>query len=167
MTTAVDLENADLLECCTHLKMTSFQERLLTHIEFVKLNRPERAAILCELAEEFYLSGQRVLVMVQDDNQGVTLDRFMWTWKKGAFVPHVYDNGAVDCHDEPVVIVAAEENPNGAEVLLMGIPCNYDFIRHFRRVIDFAEAFDEIRLEESRKRFKSYRENGFDPVMRK
>jgi DNA polymerase-3 subunit chi len=144
----------------------SQQELHLTHVEFIKLDRPERAGILCDLAEKFYLAGQRVVVAVQDDNQGVTLDQFMWTWKKAAFVPHVYDNGSVECHDEPVVIVAAEENPNGAEVLLMGSPCSHEFIRHFRHVIDFAESFDEARLEESRERFRSYREHGFKPVMR-
>ncbi|MGK2906069.1 MAG: DNA polymerase III subunit chi [Desulfuromonadales bacterium] len=138
----------------------------MTRIEFVKLTRPERARILCDLAEEFYLAGQRVLVMVQDDNQGVTLDRFMWTWKKGSFVPHLYQNGAVDCHDEPVVITAEEENPNGALVLLMGVPCSLEFIRNFRHVVDFAETFDAARLEESRVRFKGYREHGFAPVMR-
>lgn len=139
----------------------------MTRVEFVKLNRPERARVLCDLAEEFYLAGQRVLVMVQDDNQGVTLDQFMWTWKKGTFVPHVYQNGSVECHDEPVVIAAEEENPNGAQVLLMGVTCSLKFVRHFRHVIDFAEAFDETRLEESRERFRSYREHGFAPFMRK
>ena len=150
-----------------NLILSSNLEPLLTRVEFIKLNRPERARILCDLAEEFYLAGQRVLVMVQDDNQGVTLDKFMWTWKKGAFVPHVYDNGSVECHDEPVVIVAGEENPNGAQVLLMGVQCSLDFIRHFQHVIDFAESFDETRLEESRERFRNYREHGFTPVMRK
>ena len=139
----------------------------MTHVEFIKLKRPERARILCDLAEEFYLAGQRVLVRVQDDNQGVTLDQFLWTWKKGAFVPHVFQSGAVECHDEPVVIIATEENPNGAAVLLMGVPCNLDYIRHFRHVIDFAETFDDTRLAESRERFKNYREHGFAPVMRK
>lgn len=138
----------------------------MTRIEFVKLERPERARVLCELAEEFYLAGKRVLVRIQDDNQGVTLDRFMWTWKKGAFIPHVYQNGTLECHEEPVVIVAGEENPNGAEVLLMGAPCNHEFIRHFKHVIDFAETFDEARLEVSRQRFKEYREHGFTPSMR-
>ena len=138
----------------------------MTHVEFIKLNRPERARILCDLAEEFYDAGKRILVLVQDDNQGVTLDRFMWTWKKGAFIPHVYDNGSVDCHDEPVVISTDEENPNGAQVLLMGAPCSLDFVRHFQHVVDFAEAFDDARLEESRERFKLYREQGFAPKMR-
>ena len=138
----------------------------MTKVEFVKLNRPERARSLCDLAEEYYLDGQRVLVMILDDNQGITLDRFMWTWKKGAFMPHVFDNGSVECHDEPVVIVSEEVNPNAAKVLIMGVPCSVEFIRQFRHVVDFAETYDETRLEESRERFRSYRELGFNPVMR-
>jgi len=138
----------------------------LTKVEFVKLKRPERARVLCDLAEDYYLAGQRVLVMTHDDNQGVTLDRFMWTWKKGAFLPHVYDNGSVEVHDEPVVIVSAETNPNGAGVLVMGVPCSVEFIRQFRHVVDFAETYDETRLEESRERFRNYRELGFSPFMR-
>ena len=138
----------------------------MTTVEFVSLNRPERARVLCDLAETYYLQGERVLVIVQDDNQGITLDRFMWTWKKGAFVPHVYDNGSVESHDEPVVIVSAESNPNGAGVLIMGVPCSVGFIKQFRLAVDFAEAHDEMRLEESRERFRSYREHGFNPGMR-
>ena len=138
----------------------------MTKVEFFKLNRPERARVLCDLAEEFYLAGQRVLVMTLDDNQGITLDRFMWTWKKGAFLPHVYDNGSVEGHDEPVVIVSEEANPNAAGVLIMGAPCSVEFIRQFRHVVDFAETYDETRLADSRERFRSYRELGFNPVMR-
>lgn len=138
----------------------------MVSVEFVKLNRPERAQILCDLAEEYYLAGQRVLIMVQDENQGVTLDRFMWTWKKGTFVPHVYDNGSIDSHDESVVIVDEPQNPNGADVLIMGSSCDTDFMKQFKKVIDFAEAYDDDCLEESRNRFRIYREHGFNPVMR-
>jgi len=135
-------------------------------IEFIKLKRPEKARILSELAETYYLKGERVLVMVQDDNQGVTLDQFMWTWNKGSFVPHVYDNGAVECLDEPVVIATREDNPNGAQVLIMGSPCQVEFIRQFRQVIDFAETYDDALLQASRERFRLYREVGFAPELR-
>ncbi len=52
-------------------------------VEFIRLRKPEKAKHLCELADEFYRAGGRVLVTVADDNQGVTLDRFLWTWQKG------------------------------------------------------------------------------------
>jgi DNA polymerase-3 subunit chi len=138
----------------------------VTRVEFIKLERPERARHLCELAEEFFLLGERVVVLVEDDNQGVTLDQFMWSWKKGAFVPHVFDNGAMECLDEPVVITAREENPNGGGVLVAGRPCALEFARRFRMVIDFAELYDDTLRDASRERFRSYREAGLAPVMR-
>jgi DNA polymerase-3 subunit chi len=138
----------------------------VTRVEFIKLKRPERARILCELAEEFQAAGRRVLVMVKDENQGLTLDRFMWSWKKSSFVPHLHDNGTLDCHDEPLVIVSREENPNGADVLLMGVPCSVAFVGHFAYAIDFAEAFDDDLLVASRERFKAYRDHGFSVAMR-
>lgn len=138
----------------------------MIRVEFVKLDRPERARLLCELAEEFFLQGERILVVVQDDNQGVTLDQFMWTWKKGSFLPHAYDNGTMECLDEPVVITTREENANGARVLIAGRPCSLEFARQFQVVLDFAEVYDEALREASRSRFRAFREAGFAPVMR-
>jgi len=138
----------------------------VTRVEFVKLDRPEKARHLCELAEEYFLRGERVLVMVEDDNQGVTLDQFMWVWKKGSFVPHVYDNGSMECLDEPVVITVREENVNGARVLIAGRPCTLEFVRQFQTVIDFAEIHDVALRDASRERFRIYREAGLAPVMR-
>ncbi|BCR04818.1 DNA polymerase III subunit chi [Desulfuromonas versatilis] len=138
----------------------------MTRVEFIKLRKPEKAKHLCELADAFFRQGKRVLITVLDDNQGVTLDRFMWTWQKGSFIPHAYDNGAVDCLDDPVVIGTRERNPNGARALIMGRPCSLEFVRQFELVIDFAEAYDEELLAESRRRFVRYREAGFDAGMR-
>jgi len=138
----------------------------MTKVEFIKLKKPEKARHLCELAEEFYASGWRVLITVMDDNQAVTLDRFMWTWQKGSFIPHACDNGAVDCLEEPVVIGTAERNPNGARVLIMGRPCTLEFLRQFEQVIDFAEIYDDELAAAARVRFASYREAGFAPTMR-
>lgn len=135
-------------------------------VEFIKLKKPEKARYFCELAEEFLSRGERVLITVHDDNQGVTLDRFMWTWRKGSFIPHCFDNGAVDCLEDPVVIVKEERNGNGARILVLGKPCSLEFVRQFDHVIDFAETYDEELLQASRRRFQSYREAGLAPRMR-
>lgn len=137
----------------------------MTKVYFLRLRKPEKARHLCELAARYFDEGQRVLITVDDENQGITLDRFMWTWQKGAFVPHAYDNGAVECHDEPVVIGTGERNSNAAKVLIMGKPCSPEFMRQFHQVIDFAELHDPQLAEASRARFLAYREAGFDPGM--
>jgi DNA polymerase-3 subunit chi len=138
----------------------------MPRVEFIKLSRPEKAKHLCVLADEFFQAGLKVLITVMDENQAVTLDRFMWTWHKGAFVPHVYDNGAVDCLDEPVIIETAERNPHGASVLIMGSPCGLEFLRRFERVVDFAEVYDDQLAAAARKRFAAYRKAGFAVAMR-
>ena len=140
---------------------------MTTRVHFIELHRPEKARHLCELADTYYRQGHRVLVTVEDANQGVTLDRFMWTWKRSAFLPHAYDNGAVDCLEDPVVISTAERNSNGATVLIMGKACSVEFMRQFTTVIAFAEIYDDALRQEARQRFRRYREVGFAPAMRK
>ena len=137
----------------------------MTRVKFAKLERQEKARLLCELAEEQYGAGLRVLIRVQDDNQAVTLDRFMWTWDKGSFLPHACNNGSVDCLEEPIVITVKESNPNAASVLIMGVPCSRDFMARFELAIDFAEVYDKALAEQARGRFRSYREAGFEPQM--
>lgn len=137
----------------------------MPQVEFIRLRKPEKARHLCDLAERFYQQGDRTLVSVLDDNQGVTLDRFMWTWKKGSFVPHCFDNGAVECLEEAVAIVTGERNPNGAQVLIMGRPLDIAFMRQFKRIYDFAELYDPQLAEQSRQRFAAYRKAGFDVGM--
>lgn len=137
----------------------------MPEILFYKLTKPEKALLLCSLAERYMHDGNRVLVIVDDENQGVTLDRFMWSWNKGAFVPHVYDNGAVECLNEPVVIASHEENSNGAQVLIMGKPCSMSFVGRFEIVVDFAELHNDEAANASRKRFSDYRTAGFNPRM--
>jgi DNA polymerase-3 subunit chi len=137
----------------------------VSQVKFVKLERPEKAKHLCRLAEQFFAEGKRVLITVQDENQGITLDRFMWVWDKGSFIPHAYDNGSVDCLDEPIVITSGEENPNAAAVLIMGKPCSLKFVRRFEQVVDFAETYDAALAEQARQRFAAYRNAGFRPRM--
>ncbi len=140
--------------------------RVATKVEFIKLNRPEKAKHLCEEASRYFREGRKVLITVMDENQAVTLDQFLWAWQKGSFLPHAYDNGAVDCFDEPVIIATEEKNPNGARVLVMGKPCSLEFVRQFEQVIDFAEVYDDELAAEGRARFARYREAGFEPRLR-
>lgn len=139
---------------------------LMPEIHFIKLRKPEKAKHFCQLAEQCLQTGRRVLLMVQDDNQAVTLDRFLWTWSKDSFIPHAYDNGAVDCLEEPVLITTREQNGNGARVLVLGKPCSLEFLRQFDQVIDFAEIYDDALADAARERFRLYRDAGYAPDMR-
>lgn len=138
----------------------------MVEVRFIKLDRPEKALHLCRLADEHFLAGTRSLVVIDDENRAVTLDRFMWVWDKCSFLPHALDNGTVECLDEPVVISTEEHNSNQAQVLIMGTTCMDDgFMAQFDLIYDFAETYDERLAEEARTRFRRYRSLGYNPTM--
>lgn len=135
--------------------------------EFVSLRKPERARHLYELAAEFYNAGQRVLILVVDDDQGIKLDHFLWTWKRDSFLPHAFDNGAVECLGDPIVITSDERNANASRVAILGRPASLNFLRQFDIIIDFAEMYDDELATASRQRYRSYQEAGFATSLRK
>ncbi len=134
--------------------------------EFVRLRKPERARHLFELAAEYYAAGQRVLILVADDDQGIKLDHFLWTWKRDSFLPHAFDNGAVECLSDPIVIASTERNANASRVAILGRPASLNFLRQFATIIDFAETYDEELAAASRKRYRAYQEAGFATSLR-
>lgn len=138
----------------------------LRRAEFVRLRKPERARHLFELAAEFYYAGQRVLILVTDDDQGIKLDHFLWTWKRDSFLPHAFDNGAVECLGEPIVIASAERNANASRVVILGRPASLNFLRQFDTIVDFAETYDDNLAAASRQRYRTYQGAGFVASLR-
>src|SRR5512139_2618988 len=51
-------------------------------------SRTPRLKAACQLVEEAFLGGQRVLVWLQDDAQQSGFDDLLWTFGDRAFVPH-------------------------------------------------------------------------------
>lgn len=135
--------------------------------EFVTLRKKEKARHLYELASEFYRAGERVLVLVEDEDQGIKLDHFFWTWKRDSFLPHAFDNGAVECLSEPIIIAASERNSNASRVAILGRPASMSFLRQFDTLVDFAEMYDNELAAASRHRYRAYQEAGFVCSLRK
>lgn len=135
-------------------------------VEFVKLEKPEKARYCCLLAEMFFDQGKQILIAVKDKEQGRALDRFMWTWRKTSFIPHALLLEKDDEADEPVLISDDKSRDYDADILIMAHPFPVDFIRRFEHAIDFAELHDQVLHKEARKRFALYREEGFEPRMR-
>ena len=140
----------------------------MARVSFARQEGSDRIALICRLTRQLFegLEGEsRILIVVEDDNQALALDRQLWTFDKGAFLPHAIDNGAVDCRREPIVITTGEKNCNGADHLILGRPCSLDFIKPFDQAIDFAEVYDPALVQRSRQRFRVYRDHGLNPAM--
>lgn len=134
-------------------------------VYFIRLDRQEKALHIGRLAEKHFNNGQRVLILVANEEMATTLDRYLWTWKKDSFLPHALQQSADEQGNEAIVISTLEHDSNNAEALICAAPCTPTFFRQFQIVYDFAETYDSQLADEARERFRNYRQLGFNPQM--
>ncbi len=114
--------------------------RVMTHA----LPSPKRAGLVVREVERLYSEGRKTIVWVADDRLRNVLDEYLWTYEQLAFIPHiVWTEGMGEVMD-PVVLVAREANPNGAEALVVAdeLPPE-DWVSTFDEVHDFIPPGDE------------------------
>jgi DNA polymerase-3 subunit chi len=143
------------------LKSDRGSKFLNTKIYFIVLNSPQKQKIVCDLVEKCYLAKKRVVINVKDQEEGERFDNLLWNWKQSSFVPHMYLNILNTPQLEPVMLTSKIENNSDYKVLVIIEPLSIDIIKKFPIVIDFAEKFDVTRLNQSRERYKKYRDDGF------
>jgi len=137
----------------------------LSTVLFVRLERQEKALHVGRLAETCFNRGQRILIVVANNEMATSLDRYLWIFKKDSFLPHaIYRDTGEPCN-EAIVISTVEHNPNKAEVLICVSPCSPSFFKDFQLIYDFAETYDPQLADAARERFRLYRRHGFDPQM--
>ena len=129
-----------------------------TKVIFIDTGKYGKDKSVALAVEKFYNMGEKVLIITSSRERGEFLDDFLWTFKQQSFLPHTFAEEVVK--DEPIVITMIEKNLNGASVLILDAPASLDFMREFSYVVDFADRTTNETLQESRKRFKNYRESG-------
>lgn len=137
----------------------------LPRVFFIRLDCQEKALHIGRLAERHFHQGQRTLIIVANDEMATRLDRYLWTWNKGSFLPHAVQKSVSAPCDEAIVISTLEHHSGNAEVLICAVPCTAAFFRQFQIVYDFAETYDAHLAEAARERFRRCRQLGFDPQM--
>lgn len=113
----------------------------------------------CRLIEKIYKQGNRVFVLLDTLPEVQSFDQLLWTFSQRSFVPHAIEN-TTDV-DEVPVIIGQRPTQTRAEVLLnLGedIPPEAE---QFPRVAEII-AQDDGSKASGRKRFRQYRERGFE-----
>ena len=108
------------------------------------LPSPKRAGLVVREVERLYAEGRKIVIWVADDRLRTVLDEYLWTYEELAFIPHVVWTVEMGEVMDPVVLVAQEANPNGAEALVVAdeLPPE-DWVSTFAEVHDFIPPGDE------------------------
>jgi DNA polymerase-3 subunit chi len=118
-----------------------------------------RETFACRLADIAYRRGQRVYVYAQSHDQARALDKLLWTFQAGSFVPHELhpsESAAVT----PILIGHDGVPDSGHEILINLAVSVPNFFSRFERVAEVVNQDTSVK-QAGRERFRFYRERGY------
>jgi DNA polymerase-3 subunit chi len=134
----------------------------MTRVDFYILaerSRENRYSLACRLADKAYQKGHRVLLHTTSEEEARHMDRLLWTFRQGSFVPHGLTSKA-DPTMTPVLISQGEDAKTEHDVLINLHHEVPDFFSRFERLIEPIDQEDATR-DAGRKRFRFYRNRGY------
>ena len=90
----------------------------MTEVRFYHLTRTPLEGALPRMLAKVVERAQRAVVIAGSEERVEALNARLWTYRDRSFLPH---GSAKDGHaeDQPIWLTAADENPNGSQVLFL------------------------------------------------
>ncbi len=134
----------------------------MTRISFYILPdgaRSNRYTLACRLADKAYQQGHRVFVHTCSMDEARHMDRLLWTFRDGSFIPHGL-HGKADPARTPVLVGHGEDAEDEHEVLINLGPEAPTFFSRFERVAEPIDQDTEVR-KNGRLRYRFYKDRGY------
>lgn len=131
----------------------------MTEIGFYHLTRTPLERALPKLLEKVLAAGKRAVVRVGSQERVDFLNTALWTYEPSSFLPH---GTAADGEAErqPIWLTAEDENPNGAEIVVLTDGATVGDIDGFERCLEMFDGRDDQAVEAARGRWRGYKESG-------
>lgn len=134
----------------------------MTKISFYVLPdgaRSNRFTLACRLADKAYQQGHRVFVHTNSMDEAQHMDRLLWTFREGSFIPHGLMGKADPAHT-PVLIGHGEDAEEEHDILINLSSQTPDFFSRFERVAEPIDQDAEVR-KTGRTRYRFYKDRGY------
>ncbi len=131
----------------------------MTEIGFYHLKSLTLERALPQLLEKAYAGGYRVVVLAGSAERVDHLNALLWTYSDAAFLPHGSTKDGNPAH-QPIWLTVEDENPNGADMLVLVDGATSRQIDRFRRVLDVFDGNDEAAVAAARQRWQQAKAAG-------
>jgi DNA polymerase-3 subunit chi len=135
----------------------------MTRVDFYLLAAAEvngKPLAACRLAQKAYRLKHRVYVHTGGPDASANLDRLLWTFSPGSFVPHQVHGDSPD--PNLPVLIGHDTPPAEFNDVLISLAADVpEFFDRFARVAEIVSA-DETERAGARERFRRYRERGVE-----
>ena len=131
----------------------------MTEISFYHLTARPLEWALPRLLEKVLASGKRAVVVAGSEARMDALNAQLWTFDAASFLPH---GSAKDGMAElqPIWLTVREENPNGANFLVLTEGVAVERLEEFERCLDIFDGNDAEQLAQARTRWTKAKSAG-------
>lgn len=134
----------------------------MARVDFYVLERIDensRYTLACKLAEKAYRLDNTVYIHTRSSGDTARLDKLLWTFRDGSFVPHCVSGSSDGTEHSPVVIGCDTDGVQPRDLLINLCDEIPVFAESFPRVAELVTS-DENCRRLSRQRFVEYRTKG-------
>lgn len=130
----------------------------MTDHSFYHLQRQPLEAALPKLLERVRSAGLRAVVRAASDEQVQNLNKLLWTYDPGGFLPH---GAKADGNpaEQPIFLTITDENPNEAKVLVLVDGADSEDVSGYDRCLYLFDGNDPEALGAARARWKRFRDS--------
>ncbi|MPY69965.1 MAG: DNA polymerase III subunit chi [Alphaproteobacteria bacterium] len=131
----------------------------MTEIGFYHLTRTPLDRALPKILEKALEAGKRAIVIAGSDERVAVLNAALWTYDQGSFLPH----GTVregEAARQPVWLTAEDENPNGAQIVVLTDGATVSEMAAFERCLDMFDGNDPAAVAAARDRWRAAKAAG-------
>lgn len=128
----------------------------MTEVSFYHLLHTPLDRALPKLIQKVLESGARAVIRTGSAERAEALSSVLWTFDQNSFLPHgtARDGNA---ERQPVWITSDDENPNGADILVLTDGATAGEITAWRRCLEMFDGRDDAAVAEARRRWSDYK----------
>ena len=136
----------------------------MARVDFYILAQTEERArqmLACKLAEKAWRLENTVYIHAKDHSDAEHLDKLLWTFRDGSFVPHGLAGRNDGTESSPIVIGCSSDGVEARDLLINLCDEIPSFAEGFPRVAELVTS-DRLCRKASRKRYAAYRDKGHE-----
>ncbi len=131
----------------------------MTDVRFYHLQKQSLDQALPLILEKALQAGYKTLIRLADEKEVKRINTLLWTYKPDSFLPHASQKEGKPAH-QPIWLTHKEENPNGANVLILTQGVQEENIETYSLCCEMLDGHDGEAISNARKRWKTYQKTG-------
>jgi len=121
----------------------------------------ERQDFACKLIEKIYRSGQFCYVLTENAEQAAEIDKFLWTFRAGSFVPHQRYEGSLPDYKN-TILIGGRDMPADWQKVVVNLSGHFPPVdAPTERILEILDNSKECK-QAGRERYRHYREVGLE-----